>query len=55
MTATHYNHKDIFFVEANNNFHHGSRYRTISAGMYRTSTYTSIEMPMFRTGLNTGR
>ena len=28
--------------------------RAILAGMYRTGTYTGIEMPTFSTGLNTG-
>ena len=28
---------------------------TVLAGMYGTGTYTGIEMPAFRTDLNTGR
>ena len=55
MTTTHYNHTDIFLWKQIIIFIKVVDTVLVSAGMYRTSTYTGIETQTFRTGLNIGQ
>ena len=55
MTATHYNHTNIFLWKQIIIFIKVVDTVLVPAGMYRIGTYTSIKTPTFRTSLNTDR
>ena len=53
MTATHYNHTDIFLWKQIIIFIKVLNTVLVPADMYRTGTYIDIKTPTFHTSLNT--